>query len=132
MAILRWFPAIAWAGFIFVMSSQPPEELPPWQIPFLDKLVHAGLFAILALAILFALWRSFPQARWKAAALAFALTLLYGMTDEWHQGFTPGRDVDPWDWVADAAGASAALVGTRFMRERRPAPLEAYREPAKG
>jgi VanZ family protein len=33
---------------------------------------------------------------------------LYGITDEWHQSFTFGRDASVWDWTADTAGAILA------------------------
>jgi VanZ family protein len=34
----------------------------------------------------------------------------YGLFDEWHQSFTPGRFVEAADWVADTAGAAMAIV----------------------
>jgi len=34
----------------------------------------------------------------------------YGMTDEIHQYFVPGRSADPWDWLADTVGANAGGV----------------------
>jgi len=33
---------------------------------------------------------------------------LYGITDEWHQSFTFGRDASVWDWTADTVGAVLA------------------------
>ena len=36
--------------------------------------------------------------------LLLALGALYGVTDEVHQGYVPGRMPDPWDWVADVVG----------------------------
>lgn len=29
---------------------------------------------------------------------------LYGLSDEWHQMFVPGRFADPRDWIADLVG----------------------------
>jgi len=35
--------------------------------------------------------------------------VLYGATDEWHQLFVEGREVDALDWLADCLGATLAL-----------------------
>ncbi|KAB2832797.1 MAG: hypothetical protein F9K48_09760 [Candidatus Brocadia sp.] len=40
--------------------------------------------------------------------LAIGITSLFGVSDEFHQFFTPHRSVDIFDWVADTAGAVAA------------------------
>ena len=42
---------------------------------------------------------------------------LYGVTDEWHQLYVPGRVSDPADWIADVVGlvlgygTTVALLG---------------------
>ena len=35
---------------------------------------------------------------------------LYGLSDEWHQSFVPGRVADYKDWLADTLGASIAIT----------------------
>ena len=40
--------------------------------------------------------------------LAIGITSLYGISDEFHQFFTPHRSVDIFDWLADTAGAVTA------------------------
>ena len=42
------------------------------------------------------------------------LVSLFGITDEWHQSFTPGRAVEFADWVADTSGAVLAV--TLYLR----------------
>jgi VanZ family protein len=39
--------------------------------------------------------------------LTACIAAVYGIVDEIHQYFVPGRDCSPWDWVADALGAAA-------------------------
>ena len=41
------------------------------------------------------------------APIAFAA--IYGVTDEIHQAFVPTRSADPWDLLADAAGATMVV-----------------------
>ena len=48
---------------------------------------------------------------WRAVGLTLLLTTLYGVTDEVHQMFVPGRSTDAYDVAADAAGAVVGLVG---------------------
>ena len=59
------------------------------------------------------LLRGLAGARWRgvkvrAAALAVLLATLYGVTDEAHQWFVPGRTAEVTDLVADALGAAVA------------------------
>jgi VanZ family protein len=56
------------------------------------------------------------------AATAFAVAILYGLSDEWHQSFVPGRTPDVWDLVVDAIGALTGIgiaIGVARHLERR-------------
>lgn len=120
----RWiragWPAAAWAALIAIAShhSRPVPVAPPFG--HADKLVHAVVFGVLgglAARGLVAVGKGGRRAFWGALAAAS----LYGAVDEWHQSFVPGRDPDPRDWAADAAGAAigaAAVVGLPRRRSR--------------
>lgn len=47
---------------------------------------------------------------WAAVVLAIACASLYGITDELHQYFVPGRACDPADWLVDTCGAALGAV----------------------
>jgi VanZ family protein len=83
------------------MLPGAPGGLP--QESFL-KLSHVVGYGVLARLIEYALAR--PR---HGRPLALLLTVLYGLSDEYHQSFTPGRQADPGDLLADALGALAAL-----------------------
>ena len=55
--------------------------------------------------------------------IAAALSSLYGVTDEFHQIFTPGRSCDPMDWLVDtiaaALGALICYLVFKALRARR-------------
>jgi VanZ family protein len=52
--------------------------------------------------------------------LAVVLASAYGVTDELHQAFVPGRVPDPADWLVDTAGAYAgAATGLLLARRAR-------------
>jgi VanZ family protein len=90
---------------IFIFSAQPnPEPVLPFTQA--DKLLHALEFALLSYLLSQTLLSlPFPFPANKVAWLVLCLTLLYAITDEYHQSFVPGRDADLWDVVADLSGA---------------------------
>jgi VanZ family protein len=91
---------------IFALSSQSDLPTAPAglsQEVFL-KLSHVMGYAVLARLIEHAL--ALPR---RGRLLALLLTTLYGLSDEFHQSFTPGRMADPGDLLADVLGAIAAL-----------------------
>jgi VanZ family protein len=98
-------PAIAWAIFIFTVSSIPQTKLINL-IDNTDKLVHGGVFLILCWLLHVAFRFSGNETLTRNSLwLAVVITSFIGMSDEFHQHFTPGRSVDFFDWVADTTGA---------------------------
>jgi len=117
--LFGWLPAIAWAGLIFAFSAQPNLRFAPDEgLDFLvRKAGHMGIFGILALL----LWRAVATttARRRPPAWALALTVLYAITDELHQGGVIGRHPSAVDIGIDAVGALVALVAVGLIRSRR-------------
>jgi VanZ family protein len=103
---------------IFVLSSQP--SLPT--IRFFsgaDLLAHAAAYGILC--VFLALSFVPPRvATWNRVLLLTVLVTAYGVTDEYHQSFVPGRDASPWDVLADGAGGFI-VAWTMHRRYRRAA-----------
>ncbi|MGH8020749.1 MAG: VanZ family protein [Opitutaceae bacterium] len=102
---------LLFAGLIFLASGQSRTVGPP-SIPFFDKFVHFsiyGLFATLLVRVVFHRTR-----RWRGALAVIALVSLYGVSDEFHQSFTPGRSVELADWMADTLGAGVAAISYCF------------------
>ena len=118
-----WLPAVALCAVIFVQSCfATPDVLPGW--PFQDKVIHAGIYGLLA-----ALWvRAFNtlasrRGRKRSLALiGIALATLYGLSDEWHQSFVPARTADAADLLADFIGSViGSWIYIRFALNRRSA-----------
>ena len=102
-----WGPAWATMVLIFVLSSMSGLGPIPGGVD--DGVAHALQYAVLAALLL----RGLAGARWRgvkvrAAALAVLLATLYGVTDEAHQWFVPGRTAEVTDLVAVALGAAVA------------------------
>ncbi len=59
----------------------------------------------------------------RVVLLAVLCASLYGVTDELHQYFVPGRACDPADWLVDTCGAAFGALAlwalARRSRERR-------------
>jgi VanZ family protein len=92
---------------IFYVSSLSQPPLPPG---FGDKPSHSLAYTGLAVTIVRALVRGLPARVGAGAGLgAVLLTIAYGVTDEFHQSFVPGRSMDVYDLFADAIGA---MIGT--------------------
>ncbi|MDD5272321.1 MAG: VanZ family protein [Methylovulum sp.] len=99
---------MAYCGFIYWLSDQSKLPTPTW-FSWQDKLFHAGAYFILALIV----WRSFRHFFKSPIILAIAAVVfssLYGLSDEWHQAFVPGRNSDVFDWLADTLGAGLAVM----------------------
>ena len=79
--------------------------------PPLDKVAHASAFAALAFCFELALRRSrHDLPLYRRHLWIFLGVALFGVTDEWHQSFVPGRDCSALDWLADAFGAGLGLA----------------------
>lgn len=70
-------------------------------LPVSDKVAHFGLFAVLGATLA---WGRHRSGTTVAHGWLLLVGILYGMTDEWHQMYVPGRTPDPADWLADAFG----------------------------
>jgi hypothetical protein len=127
--IAAWSLTAAWAGLIFAASSVPRGSSIPMPGAGWDKVAHASVFAVLGGLATLAL-RAGGRSRRRAAVLATLLAIIYGMLDEVHQAWTPGRAMDADDVLADSvgAGAGAAAVGLTGLADlalaRWPRPVE--------
>lgn len=78
-----------------------------------DKIGHIAVFGLIATL----LYRALPQ-RWSAnkrSLLTVGIVILFGLADEIHQSFTPGRDADGYDLLADTCGALLAVAAYRWF-----------------
>lgn len=114
-------------GTIFFLSHQPGTELRLVDIPLADKLAHTVAYGLLAAAALYAFT---PEKRndrpLRAALLIILFCTAYGITDEYHQSFIPGREPSPADLAADTTGATLVVSlwfcfrRIRKQRNKRP------------
>lgn len=102
-----WLPPALYLSLIFVLSSL---SQPPIPARFSGDFLHYPEYFLLAFLLARAIHASLGSVRPVASALlAFACSALWGVTDEFHQAFVPGRVPDLRDLTHDAVGAA---VGT--------------------
>lgn len=107
---------VGWMMLIFILSAQTSLPMPPL-FPGTDLLVHAAVYAVLGVFLARSLM---PQRvmTWKRVMLVTILVAAYGITDEYHQVFVPGRDASGWDILADGLGGFLA-AWMFFWRDRK-------------
>lgn len=103
--LVRWLPAALYAAMIFAFSHQP--TVPAGVQIFNDKVLHFVLYAGLGFLLSRALTNAGASNKISRWVVAAAVASAYGLSDEWHQSFVPGRSSDIADWWADTAGGAA-------------------------
>ncbi len=100
MERLRWWILlIAYAAFIFHLSSLEAPPAPPL-FPYQDKVMHFVEYVPFGYLTL----KAFAPATLTGYIVSASFALAYAASDEVHQGFVPTRDSSFFDWLTDAAG----------------------------
>jgi len=97
-----------------------------------DKVIHAGAYGTLGFLSLRAFHGGVRRLRLTPTILGVLLTVAYGLVDEWHQTWVPGRHAGILDWVADLTGALCAvgifgLLGVLRPHAEKPGSLKHHR-----
>lgn len=122
-ALWNWGPAVIWMAATFAVSHQSRVEI-PFGAP--DYIGHGVSYAVLGALLMRAL--AGGTLRGMRAGLivpAVLIAALYGVSDEFHQSFIPGRMASVSDIVADTIGALlgagvAAFVSGQLRRRSPP------------
>lgn len=112
-AVWRLAPPLALMALIFFLSAQPDlnSGLGVWDA-IGRKIVHFAIFG--------GLWWLWDRAlNHDYPLIAAAITVLYAVSDEYHQTFVEGRHGAPRDVLIDSAGVLAAWLLSRWLARRR-------------
>jgi len=128
--IKNWLPVVAWAGVIFLFSTDLFSSshtshafgflswlfpsLPHEKFPFLHgvlrKFGHWAEYFILAVLLMCVLQNeSSEKNSWCHAVLIVVLVFLYALSDEWHQSFVPSRTASFGDVMIDVLGGICGI-----------------------
>ncbi|HEX3032184.1 MAG TPA: VanZ family protein [Bacillota bacterium] len=111
-----WLPVLTYMGIIFYFSNKPGSQI---SLPTPDYIAHGAEYFGLGFLTQWALrgWNKTNPAHRLTnppglgsylGVLAFCI--LYGLSDEFHQGFIPGRSPSLSDLAADTTGAALAQI----------------------
>lgn len=105
-----WGPPLLWAVVIFLFSSMPTLQSTQvyWQDFAVKKTAHFTEYAIFTV-LLYRAFLSEGLPKSKCLLFAFVIAIVYALTDEFHQSFTPGREPRLRDVGFDTIGAAAAV-----------------------
>ncbi|HBO97985.1 MAG TPA: hypothetical protein DE315_01235 [Candidatus Omnitrophica bacterium] len=110
-----WFPVFLYSGIIFYASSLPDLK-PPLEIKNIDKAVHVLEYLPFGFLLAGAFSQQWPAVRlWQAVTIC---SLLYGISDEYHQSFVPGREAGIPDVIADTTGGFLGVWIYLFRQKR--------------
>jgi VanZ family protein len=97
---------------IFILSSIPGNYYPNIKFELSDKIVHFGIYSVLATSFYYSLRNQKKVSIFSEHAFLFSIVLsvLYGIIDEVHQYFVPNRTCDIFDVFANSVGALFAIL----------------------
>jgi VanZ family protein len=122
-----WLPVIIWAAIIFSFSARPvkPATQIFWKDFVIKKTAHMVEYAIFTILLSRALKASGVEKK-EALIYSVILAILYGVSDEFHQSFTPGREPKLRDVVFDAMGSVLAVYGLWNLLPKAPKRLKTW------
>lgn len=116
-----WLPLFVWMLLIFTFSAQPSLRISSvnWQDFIFRKIAHIIEYLILSYLSFRAFHYGSGLSRSTGLILAFFLTLIYAITDEFHQTRIPDRDGRLRDVAIDTIGNLIAVMGLSSGRFKR-------------
>ncbi|MBU1084784.1 MAG: VanZ family protein [Candidatus Beckwithbacteria bacterium] len=109
--IKLWLPVLIWAGIIYSFSSMSinKEAEFNWLDFVIKKSAHVTEYAILFWLLFRAMSGDNKNLTKKIFIKVFIFTVVYALSDEWHQTFVPGREGTLRDVGFDTIGALISL-----------------------
>jgi VanZ family protein len=103
--IFNWFPVLVYAALIYLLSSFPI------QVPVRgDKVLHFLEYSLLGFLATRGFLLSYDLSKLWAGFLGALSGGLWGILDEFHQSFVPGRRASFGDVGADLLGSCAGAL----------------------
>jgi len=110
--IFFWLPPVLWMGLIYFLSSFHKLQASPvsWQDFIIRKGAHFIEYAVLYFLFYRALRKLNNFTVKEILSIALVLTVVYALTDEYHQTLVFGRTGKVFDIGVDSLGAAFGLV----------------------
>ena len=141
--VISWTLVLTWMGVIFAFSAQDvgasaelsgniteeiyevvEETFPETSITeesfevTLRNVAHFFLYLVLGFLVYNALFQY--KLKWiELLGYSFLITVLYALSDEWHQYYVPGRAFEMKDLLIDTLGAIVGITLIALLYSRR-------------
>ena len=103
-------PAIVISLGVIVLSSMQNLPQVAWNISFLDKIVHSGIYCLLGISYFYSFTNGLQKISRLKIIIAFLAAIFFGASDEFYQSFVPTRYPEFLDWIADFFGVSCGFL----------------------
>lgn len=115
---LVYVPLVLYWIILFTATSLPAANVPSFAVS--DKIKHLSAFFGLSVLLSLTLLYQDKVSLFKKYFLVVALIIcsIYGLLDEIHQSFVPGRNSEFLDWVADSLGAAAGVLLVYYLLKK--------------
>lgn len=125
--IVAWGPAALWLAVLFFLSDQSSDAIPSWWAVN-DKVAHLGMYGVLGSTLAWGRHIARGRPGWT---LLLSGGVLWALSDEWHQSFTPGRTPSISDLAADLVGLliGAAVAAALLRRTSSASPATPGTQP---
>lgn len=117
-AYIIYLPLILYWIVLFILTSLPSDI--SLDINVSDKIEHFGAYGLLSFLLYLTMYFQTKYRLLNKYPATFTLLFasLYGLVDELHQLFVPGRSADVLDWSADFLGSVLAVLISKFILEK--------------
>ncbi len=117
-SVIYWALPVFWMGVIFYKSAQNSSGVGT-STSWLGHLAEYGVLTFLL--VLASAKTTAVDWRWLLVAVTL-LAALYGLSDEFHQSFVPGRTASVLDWATDIFGVLGVTLSMNERFFKRPPP----------
>ena len=106
--------AVYWL-ILFVMTSLPTDM--SISVGVSDKIEHFGAYGLLSVFLFLALkfQNHYSLLNNYPATFTILIASIYGIIDELHQLYIPGRSAQFFDWFADFTGSVLAVIILKYL-----------------
>lgn len=111
-----WLPVAVWAGVIFFFSSIPDLKTGLEYDFLLRKIAHITEYFIFTFLLYRAFSGSFNMNVFRLFMYPAVFSLLYAISDEFHQYFVVGRSCSVYDVLVDAIGIIGFYIFIRLKK----------------